>query len=182
MNKRIKPYFIALTLTEAVSAFLGPLVFYCSDGFLNKQALDNVCLMAPVCAGVWLPFLMAFIGICIETNTKRLFAAPAAVGLTLVLSAFGLLFIQLYPRCGFLAGFRDLPRMGFYLVCGFFSAVLLIAALVRITEIKKEREKFMSMTSTLFEGKSALLLIIPCVLTVVCGTPAVCGFLDSKLH
>ena len=178
MNKCIKPWFIAVTATESVAVLFEVLVFFLHGGFGREQAFSDMCLLSVMlCAGVWLPLLAYFVGICLETKLKRLVIKPVAIGLPFAFSLFGIVWIETHPRPGFMAGFQDIPRYGFYLICGVLSFFLLIAAIVDVVEKKtKKYAEFLAMPNTLFEGRSALLLIPLTVLTVLCMIPAVIGF------
>ena len=183
MNKHIKGWYIAAIGAELVSAAFEAFIFF--GNLLNGSSAENAFLYTNVvsimfCAGVWVPILMGFIGKCLETKLKRLKFMPIAAAIPLVLSVFGILWINTHPRSGFMAGFEDIPRGVFYMICGFISFFSLIFALVHVHEIKKYKyAEFLAMPNMLFEGKSVLLLIPLAVLTLVCLIPASNGYINS---
>lgn len=180
MNKRIIGWYIAVTGAELVAFLFEVLVFFFEGGFGEEQAFDNMCLLSiMLCAGVWLPLFAYFIGICFETKFKRLKIKPIAIGLPFAVSVFGFVWIETHPKhWGFMSGFQAFPHYVFYLICGVFSFLLLIAAIVDVVEKKKKKyAEFLAMPDILFEGRTALLLIPLTVLTVLCLTPAVIGYI-----
>ena len=185
MNKRIKGWFAAVFWTELTAALFEVVVFFGNGGSSPDRAetayryVSTTAIM--FCAGIWLPLLFAFIGICIETKYKRIKPVPIATGLSLALSAGGLIGLQFNRHTGFMfSGWQDIPRELFYMICGGLSFFLFLAAIFRADEIKKKKyAEFLAAPDTLFEGKSVLMLIPLTVLTVVCAIPAVCGYIES---
>lgn len=178
MNKRIKPWFIAAFIVEAASVVVWSLwlVLAWNVSGINKQPTDFVIQGALLFAGLWIPMLAAFIGVCTETVTKRLRCMPIAVGSPFVLSLICVLWMQTHPG----SDFEGISRALFYIICGIFSALLLIVSAFRAAAINEEREKFTEMSDELIVSKTAARWLIAFILlTVVCVITAIFGFVKS---
>ena len=179
MNKRIKPLFIAATIAEAITALLEILIFISSP---PDRAFDHVNSFAiTLFAGVWLPILAGFIGICAETRFKRLKAMPITVGIPLVFCAAGIIYDELNPPSGWaFSGLSRIPREIFCVICGGVSLLILIGAIIHIILIKRKHyAEFLAMPDKLFTGRSFLWLIPLAVLTAVCLIPAINGYSET---
>lgn len=171
--------FIAATIAEAITALLELLIFISSP---PDRAFDHVSFFAiTLFAGVWLPILAGFIGICAETKFKRLKAMPIAVGIPLAVSIYGILYDELNPPSGWaFSGFSRIPWEGFCMIGGAVSLMLFIGAIIHVCLIKSNRyAEFLAMPNKLFTGRSKLWLIPLALLTAVCLIPAVNGYLET---
>lgn len=178
MNKRIKAWYTALMIAELLAAVYLIIWFFAAVRHTQKPWFDSVSEVdLMTCAGIMLPILAAFIGVCAETRYKRIKAMPTATGIPLVFSLFGLIWIQLHPRVGFFAGFHDIPHELFYIICGSLSFFLFLSAIDRALDIRKDKyDEFLAMPEKLFTGRSVLLLIPLTILTAVWLIPAIYGY------
>lgn len=189
MNKRIFPWYIVLIVMEilclgfAVFIFINYAFceFYCGEvRYVGYQQGGYKALFegSIFVAGLWLPFLAVFIGSCVETAKKLLWAKPTAAGVALVIGIIGSLCTGGVVSEG---NWQLVPI--FYAVLTVVSIGLLIGVGIHSLILrKKKRAEFTEAPRDLFKGKPARCLVPLAILTAVNLIFSVIGCFSAATH